>query len=139
MRKHTYTREAAPTTTGSVSRPARTNLRETCEVHARTLKAFSALREMTGMPKGACLADVWEQKMLPLVEHAIWHLRESPTAVKSFVATLTMPLPREDYVRNQYQRLKERFQPTLPGLSRPTPAVAAATSAPSAVLAAVGG
>lgn len=135
MRKHTYTHEAAPTNTGSVSRPARTNLRETCEVHARTLKAFSALREMTGMPKDACLADVWEQKMLPLVEHAIWHLRESPSAVKSFVAALTRPLPREDYVRNQYLRLKERFQPTLPGLSRP---VAAASSAPSAVLAAVG-
>ncbi len=124
MRKHTYTREAAPTNTGSVSRPARTNLRETCEVHARTLKAFAALREMTGMPEGASLADVWEQKMLPLVEHAIWHLRESPTAVRSFVATLTMPLPREDYARNRYQRLKERFQPSLPGLSRPALAAA---------------
>lgn len=115
MRKHTYTEELAPRNTGSVERPARFNLRETCEVHARTIKAFATLREISGMPKDASFADVWEEKMLPLVEHAIWHMKESPSSVKALIGSLMKPLPKEDYIRNQFNRLKERFQPTLFG------------------------
>jgi len=110
MRKHVYTRELAPTNTGSVERPARLNLRETVEVHARTSKVFARLRELSGMPRDSCIADVWEQKMLPLVEHAVWHLSESPSAIRDFIASLMKPLPKEDYVRNRYKVLKERFE-----------------------------
>lgn len=49
--KHTYTNELAPTNTGSLLRPARFNLRLTCQSRARTHKAFQAVRELCGMPK----------------------------------------------------------------------------------------
>lgn len=111
MRKHTYTRELAPTNTGSVTRPARFNMRQTCEVHARTTKLFTETRERLGLPRDATFADVWEHALLPLCEHALWHLRESPTALKGLVRSLYRPLDPSDYVRNQYKRLKERFEP----------------------------
>lgn len=111
MRKHTYTRELAPDNTGSVTRPARFNLRQTCEVHARTTRLFIETRERLGLPEDANFADVWERALLPLCEHALWHLRESPSAVKSLVRSLYRPLPREDWVRNRYAALKARLEP----------------------------
>ena len=111
MRKHTYTNELAPMNTGSVTRPARFNMRQTCEVHARTTRAFIETRKAVGLPDDATFADVWERAMLPLCEHALWHLRESPTAVKGFVRSLYRPLDPSDYIRNQYKRLRERFEP----------------------------
>ena len=111
MRKHKYTEAEAPTNTGSLTRPARFNMRQTCEVHARTTKVFIETRERLGLPDDATFADVWEKALLPLCEHALWHLRESPTAVKRMVASLYRPLPTEDYVRNRYAALKQRFEP----------------------------
>ena len=111
MRKHTYTRELAPANTGSVTRPARFNMRQTCEVHARTTKLFVETRERLGLPKDATFADVWEEALLPLCEHALWHLRESPTAMKGVIRSLYKPLPAEDYVRNRYAVLKARLEP----------------------------
>jgi len=111
MRKHTYTHELAPTNTGSLTRPARFNMRQTCEVHARTTKIFAETRAALGMPEDATFADVWETALLPLCEHALWHLRESPTAMKSMIRSLYRPLNPHDYVRNQFKRLKARFEP----------------------------
>ena len=111
MRKHTYTRELAPTNTGSVTRPARFNMRQTCEVHARTTKLFVETRNALGLPDDATFADVWEDALLPLCEHALWHMRESPTALKGLVRSLYRPLPTQDYVRNRYAALKARFEP----------------------------
>ena len=110
MQKHTYTRELAPKNTGSLERPARTNLRETVEVHARTLRAFSQIRELTGMPNDASLADIWEYKILLAIEHIIWHAKESPTAVRDFVMSLFKLLPKEDYVRTRYEQYRMRFE-----------------------------
>lgn len=112
MRKHTYTNELAPTNTGSISRPARFNMRQTCEVHARTTRLFVDTREAVGLPKDATFADIWERALLPLCEHALWHIRESPTAVKELVKSLYRPLPRQDWVRNRFKELKERLEPT---------------------------
>lgn len=111
MRKHTYTRELAPTNTGSVSRPARFNMRQTCEVHARTTRLFVDTRDALGLPEDMTFADIWERALLPLCEHALWHMRESPTAVKNLVRSLYRPLPREDWVRNRFKELKERLEP----------------------------
>lgn len=111
MRKHTYTNAEAPTNTGSLTRPARFNMRQTCEVHARTTRLFIETRERLGLPPDATFADVWERALLPLCEHALWHLRESPSAVKSLVRSLYRPLPREDWVRNRYAALKARLEP----------------------------
>lgn len=113
MKKHTYTEAEAPTNTGSLSRPARFNLRLDCQTRARTIKLFSETREKLGLPKSATFADVWESAILPLCEHALWHIKESPTAVKSFVKTLYNPLPKEDYVRNRYHQLQLRFDPEV--------------------------
>ena len=110
MTKHKYTNAEAPTNTGSLKRPARFNLRLDCETRARTVRMFEQTKEALGYPKDASYADVWEGCLMAL-EHALWHLRESPTAVKSLVRSLYRPLPVEDYVRNQFKRLKERFEP----------------------------
>lgn len=109
MQKHTYTREEAPTNTGSLLRPARFNMRQTVEVHARTHALFQAVRTLTGLPKDAAYADVWEEKILLAMEHIVWHMANSPSAVRGFLLSLFDPLPREDYVRNRYEQLRLRF------------------------------
>ncbi len=111
MRKHTYTQELAPTNTGSLTRPARLNLRLDCSTWARTHKVFNELREMLGLPKEYSYADVWEYAALLALEHTVWHLKESPTAMKALVRSLYERLPKEDWVRNRYAALKERLEP----------------------------
>lgn len=111
MRKHTYTRELAPTNTGSMTRPARFNMRQTCEVHARTTKLFVETKKALGIADDKSFADIWEEALLPLCEHALWHLRESPTAMKGMVRSMFKPLPKEDYVRARYAELKARLEP----------------------------
>ena len=111
MRKHTYTRELAPTNTGSLTRPARFNMRQTCEVHARTTKLFIETKKTLGLGDDLSFADVWEVALLPLCEHALWHLRESPTAMKGMVRSMFKPLPKEDYVRARFAELKARLEP----------------------------
>lgn len=111
MRKHTYTRELAPTNTGSVSRPARFNLRQTCEVHARTHKLFREMREVLGFPPDADYATIFERAALPALEHVLWYMRESPTAMKGMMRSLFDRLPASDHVRNRYAALKARFEP----------------------------
>jgi hypothetical protein len=111
MTKHRYTKAEAPTNTGSVSRPARLNLRLDCSDRARTHKVLSDIRELLGLPKGYCYADVWAEAALPALEHLCWHLRESPTAMKGVARSMFRPLPAEDYVRNRYAALKARLEP----------------------------
>ena len=111
MTKHTYTNSDAPKNTGSRTRPARFDLRLDCSTRARTLKVFSETREMLGMPKGYTYADVWQYGLLPAMEHCLWHLRESPSAMKTLVRSLYDTLPKEDWVRARYAALKERLEP----------------------------
>ena len=111
MLKHTYTEAEAPTNTGSVSRPARFNMRLTCSARARTVKAFREVRELTGMGSDKAFADVWEEKILPAVEHILWNAREAPRGTRNMMLDLFRPLAREDWVRSRYERLKARFDP----------------------------
>lgn len=111
MTKHTYNEAEAPTNTGSLTRPARFNLRLTCSDRARTHKVLCELRELLGLPKDYCYADVWATALLPAVEHIAWHLRESPTAMKGLMKTLFQNLPAEDHVRNRFAVLKARLEP----------------------------
>lgn len=110
-RKHTYTRELAPTNTGSLSRPARFNLRQTVEVHARTHKLFQELRDTLGFPPDTDYATIFEKAALPALEHILWYIRESPSSMKSMMRSLFDRLPAEDYVRNRYAELKARLEP----------------------------
>ena len=114
MTRHRYTNSEAPTNTGSLVRPARFNLRQTCEVHARTHKVFQELRSALGFSEDTDYATVFEKALLPALEHIAWHLRESPSAIKGLMRSLFKPLPTEDYVRNRYAVLKERFEPRKP-------------------------
>lgn len=109
MTKHTYTRELAPTNTGSISRPARFNLRQTVEVHARTHKMFHELGRIAGLPDGTDYATIFERALLPMCEHVIWNAREAPRGTRNMMLDLFRPLAKEDYVRARYERLKERF------------------------------
>ena len=111
MTKHTYTNNDAPTNTGSLSRPARLNLRLDCSTRARTHKVFNELREMLGLPKDYSYADIWQYAALLALEHTVWHLKESPMAMKTLVRSLYDRLPKEDWVRARYAALKERFEP----------------------------
>ena len=114
MRKHVYTNDQAPTNTGSLARPARFNLRLDCETRARTIKVFTETRELLGMPKDASFADVWQNGILKLAERAVWHMRESPTAMRNLVRSLYRNLEPEDHVRNRYAVLKARLEPRKP-------------------------
>lgn len=109
MTRHTYTHAEAPTNTGSLMRPARFNLRQTCEVHARTHKLFQETRKALGLPSCTDYATIWEMAILPLAEHALWYMRESQSPVRAFVRSLYDPLAKEDHVRNRYRELRERF------------------------------
>lgn len=111
MTRHTYTEEDAPRNTGSVTRPARFNLRLTCSARARTMKVLAAVREMTEMPQGSTFADVWEDKILPAVEHIVWNAKEAPRGTRQFVLDLFRPLAKEDHVRSRYEELRTRFEP----------------------------
>ena len=113
MQKHKYTEAEAPTNTGSLTRPARFNLRLDCQARARTLKVFADAKRLLDMPKDKCNADIWQEALLPALEHLCWHLRESPSAMKGVARSMFKPLPIEDYVRNRYAALKERFEPKL--------------------------
>ena len=75
MIRHTYTEAEAPRNTGSVTRPARFNMRLTCSARARMHKAFAAVRELTEMEKGATFADIWEAIVLPAVERVVRRLK----------------------------------------------------------------
>lgn len=111
MTKHNYTNADHPTNTGSLTRPARLNLRLDCSTWARTHKVFGELREMLGLPKHYSYADVWQYAALLALEHTVWHLKESPTAMKTLVRSLYDRLPKEDWVRSRYAELKARLDP----------------------------
>lgn len=111
MKKHTYTEAEAPTNTGSLSRPARFNLRLTCSDRARTHKVLCEIRELLGLPKDYCYADVWSNAALFALEHLVWHIKESPTAMKGVARSMFRPLPAEDHVRNRFAVLKARLEP----------------------------
>ena len=109
--KHTYTNEDFPTNTGSLNRPARFNLRLTCQARARTHAVFSGFRSAFGLPKETNYAAIYETKLLPTLEHVLRKLRHGDSATREFFAKLADPLPKEDYLRAVYMRLKARFEP----------------------------
>ena len=111
MRKHTYTHDLAPTNTGSIRRPARLNLRQTVEVHARTHKVFNEVRNILGMASDTDYATIFERAILPAMEHIVWNAKEAPRGTRNMMMDLFKPLAREDWVRERYARLKERFDP----------------------------
>jgi len=111
--KHTYTDDAFPTNTGSLTRPARFNLRLTCQTRARTHAVLSKFRRIFRMKPVANYADVWETKCLPTLEHVIRKVEQGDRATAAFFKTLAEPLPREDHLREVYKRLKAKFEPQM--------------------------
>ena len=110
--KHTYTEDLAPTNTGSLTRPARFNLRLTCQARARTHAVFSGFRKEFGLPKETNYAALYESKLLPTLEHVLRKLRHGDSATRQFFAKLADPLPKEDYLRAVFMCLKARFEPS---------------------------
>lgn len=110
--KYRYTEEEAPRNTGSVSRPARFNLRLTCSARARTHKVFRDIRKAMGKPDAdRSFADDWEELLLPALEHIAWNMREAPRGTRNMMRDLFQPLDKTDWVRNKYAMLKARFDP----------------------------
>ena len=109
--KHIYTDDLFPTNTGSLNRPARFNLRLTCQARARTHAVFSGFRQEFGLPKGTNYAELFETKLLPTLEHVLRKLRHGDAATREFFAKLAEPLPKDDYLRAVYIRLKAKFEP----------------------------
>ena len=71
MTRHIYTEALAPLNTGSIERPARFNLRLTCQARARTHKALGALRANAAMTG----AETWERIALPMLECLVRDMR----------------------------------------------------------------
>lgn len=111
--KHTYTEDSFPTNTGSLPRPARFNLRLTCQARARTHAVFSGFRKAFGLPDSTNYAELFETRLLPTLEHVLRKLRHGDQATREFFKKLADPLPKEDYLRAIYKRLKARFEPTV--------------------------
>jgi len=109
--KHNYTEDDFPTNTGSLSRPARFNLRLTCQARGRTHAVLIKMRRIFSMPQTANFADVWETKALPTLEHVIRKVEHGDKATAEFFRTLAKPLPKEDHLREVYKRLKAKFEP----------------------------
>ena len=109
--KHTYTEDQFPTNTGSLHRPARFNLRLTCQARARTHAVFSGFRKEFELEPSTNYATLFETKLLPTLEHVLRKLRHGDKATREFFAKLADPLPKEDYLRSIYMRLKARFEP----------------------------
>ena len=108
--KHVYKEGQAPMNTGSMTRPARFNLRLTCSARGRTHSVLIALREKYDLPKDASFADVWEQKALMILEHHVRDLEIGDSAVRAYTRTKAEPLPPEDYQRYRYEQLKLKFE-----------------------------
>ena len=109
--KHTYTEESFPTNTGSLNRPARFNLRLTCSARARTHAVFSGFRREFGLAPSTNYAALYEAKLLPTLEHVLRKFRHGDAATRQFFAKLADPLPKEDYLKSVYLRLKAKFEP----------------------------
>ena len=109
--KHTYTEDQFPTNTGSLHRPARFNLRLTCQARARTHAVFSGFRKEFGLAESTNYAALFETKLLPTLEHVLRKLRLGLQRSGKGDTKLADPLPKEDYLRSIYMRLKARFEP----------------------------
>ncbi len=114
--KHVYTNEEAPTNNGSVTRPARFNMRMTCATRGRWHTALIGLREEYGDLLKGCgksEADVVERVLLPIVEHHLRKLRIGDSATRRFFRAQAHPLPKEDHVRNLVQQMLPNFDVTV--------------------------
>jgi len=110
--KHIYTEEEFPTNTGSMNRPARFNLRLTCSARARTHAVFSEFRRVFSMSPETNYASVYEDKILPTLEHVLRKVKNGDRATAEFFKSLARPLPKEDHLRAVYLRLKAKFEKT---------------------------
>ncbi len=81
MTRHTYTEALAPLNTGSIERPARFNLRLTCQTRARTHKALSALRANAATTG----AETWERIALPMLECIVRDMRREGLAPAEYL------------------------------------------------------
>lgn len=109
MTKHTYREGEAPTNTGSLSRPARFNMRLTCSSRARTHAVFQNLRTLYRLPHDASYADVWEDVGLLVLEHVVRQIVTGETAISQMFMSLGKPLPQRDHLRAKYEQLKFKF------------------------------
>ena len=110
--KYRWTDDEAPANTGSMSRPARLDLRLNCSTRARTHRVLGEIRKLTGMDERKdrkSYADVWEEKALLALEHIVRKVKDGGRAEKRYFMTLFDLLPKEDYAVEQYKRLKARF------------------------------
>lgn len=111
--KYRWTDAEAPMNTGSKTRPARLNLRLDCSTRARTHRVLAEIRRLTGMDvrhDRKSYADVWEEKALLALEHIVRKVTEGGRAERRYFMSLFDILPLEDHAREQYKRLKARFE-----------------------------
>ena len=59
---------------------------------------------------GKSFADVWEEKALLALEHVIRKVNDGGRAERRYFMALFDLLPPEDHAREQYKRLKARFE-----------------------------
>ena len=102
-----------PTTTGSRRRAYRKNIRCDKAHGIRTDKLFSAENKVLhGLAPNADDCELWEIYLLGL-EHANRYMREGDESMQIIMSKLFRPLRPQDYLRNIYKRLKERFDPQM--------------------------
>ena len=112
QRVHKFS-DPAPTTTGSIARPYRKNLRCDKSHGIRTDRLFSAENKVLhGLKPTADDCELWEIYLMG-IEHANRYMREGDESMQIIMSRLFKPLRPEDYLRNIYKRLRERFDPQM--------------------------
>ena len=110
--KYTYAAGDIPPHSALLKRPARFDLRLTCSDRARLIAVLSEFRrEYFKDCDSVTLAEIVAERCLPVLEHHIRTLRVGDTATAAFIRAQSEPIPKRDYLRNIFKRLKARFEP----------------------------
>lgn len=114
QRVHKFS-DPEPKTTGSLRRAYRKNLRCDKPHGIRTDRIFSAENKVLhGLPPNDDDCELWEIYLL-YIEHGNRYMQDDclDASMREIVSNLFKPLRQENYLRNIYKRLKERFDPQM--------------------------
>ena len=110
--KYAYAEGDVPAHSATLKRPARFDLRLTCSDRARLIAVLSEFRrEYFKDGDSVTFAKIVAERCLPVLEHHIRTQRIGDTATAAFIRAQSEPIPKRDYLRSIYKRLKAKFEP----------------------------
>lgn len=105
-RKHTYTEELAPNNTGSIKRPARYNMRLTCQEFGQMHDLIKKTRETFAISPEVHDCEVVSTIWFQIVGHVCRNIVWGSALEADYCKGLARSLPVHDYLRQRAKRLK---------------------------------